>query len=137
MFVYLIILSIFTKCLYIFFFALTWGPISWIIIGEVFPLKVRGLGAGITSLANWCSNLLVALVFPVLFEKLNTYLFLAFASVAILSIFFVKHKVFETRGKSLYCAIRCSFQSKTILQGNRLEAADESPQREQIPKSSF
>ncbi|MDR2066260.1 MAG: sugar porter family MFS transporter [Endomicrobium sp.] len=117
MFVSLIILSIFTNihtsasmlgyitlislCLYIFFFALTWGPISWIIIGEVFPLKVRGLGAGVTSLANWGSNLLVALVFPVLFEKLNTYLFLAFAGVAILSIFFVKHKVFETRGKSL------------------------------------
>ncbi|MDR2396017.1 MAG: sugar porter family MFS transporter [Endomicrobium sp.] len=117
MFMSLIILSIFTNihastnmlgyitlvslCLYIFFFALTWGPISWVIIGEVFPLKVRGLGAGVTSLANWFSNLVVALIFPVLFEKFDTYLFLAFACVAILSIFFVKRKVFETRGKSL------------------------------------
>ncbi|MDR2399604.1 MAG: sugar porter family MFS transporter [Endomicrobium sp.] len=88
-------------CVYIFFFALTWGPVMWIMISEVFPLKVRGLGAGISSVANWTANLAVALVFPFFFEKVGNLLFLFFAIMAVLSIFFIKYKVFETRGKSL------------------------------------
>jgi sugar porter (SP) family MFS transporter len=88
-------------CVYIFFFALTWGPVMWIMIGEVFPLKVRGFGAGISSVSNWTANLVVALVFPYFFEKLGNTLFLFFAIMAVLSIFFIKYKVFETRGKSL------------------------------------
>jgi sugar porter (SP) family MFS transporter len=88
-------------CVYIFFFALTWGPVMWIMIGEIFPLKVRGLGAGISSVSNWTANLVVALVFPYFFEKLGNALFLFFAIMAVLSIFFIKYKVFETRGKSL------------------------------------
>jgi sugar porter (SP) family MFS transporter len=88
-------------CVYIFFFALTWGPILWIMIGEVFPLKVRGFGAGVSSVANWTANLAIALVFPFFFEKLGNVLFLFFAIMAVLSIFFIKYKVFETRGKSL------------------------------------
>ncbi|MDR2818091.1 MAG: sugar porter family MFS transporter [Endomicrobium sp.] len=88
-------------CIYIFFFALTWGPVMWIMIGEVFPLKVRGLGAGVSSVANWTANLAVALVFPFFFEKIGDILFLFFAIMAALSILFIKYKVFETRGKSL------------------------------------
>lgn len=88
-------------CVYIFFFALTWGPIVWIMMGEIFPLKVRGLGAGVSSVANWTTNLIVALIFPSFFEKFGTNLFIFFAVMAILSIFFVKYKVFETRGRTL------------------------------------
>ncbi|MDR1433679.1 MAG: MFS transporter [Endomicrobium sp.] len=73
----------------------------WIMIGEVFPLKVRGLGAGVSSVANWTANLAVALVFPFFFEKIGDILFLFFAIMAALSILFIKYKVFETRGKSL------------------------------------
>jgi sugar porter (SP) family MFS transporter len=88
-------------CAYIFFFALTWGPVMWIMIGEVFPLKVRGLGAGISSVSNWSANLLVALTFPFFLSKIGNILFLFFAGIAALSILFVKFKVFETRGKTL------------------------------------
>lgn len=88
-------------CLYIFFFALTWGPVMWVMIGEVFPLKIRGLGVGASSVANWTANLAVALTFPLLLEKFGTNLFLFYFVMAILSIAFVKFKVFETRGKTL------------------------------------
>jgi hypothetical protein len=70
-------------------------------IGEVFPLKVRGLGAGVSSVANWTANLAVALVFPFFFEKIGGILLLFFAIMAVLSILFIKYKVFETRGKLL------------------------------------
>lgn len=87
--------------LYIFFFAFTWGPVMWIMIGEVFPLKIRGLGVGFSSVANWTANLLIALTFPVFLEKAGASIFLFYFVMAILSILFVKFKVFETRGRSL------------------------------------
>jgi sugar porter (SP) family MFS transporter len=88
-------------CLYIFFFALTWGPIMWIMIGEVFPLRIRGLGVGVSSVANWTANLAVALTFPYLLSKTGESVFLIFGIMAVLSVFFVKFKVIETRGRSL------------------------------------
>jgi sugar porter (SP) family MFS transporter len=87
--------------LYIFFFALTWGPVMWIMIGEIFPLKVRGLGVGASGMANWTANLAVALTFPLLLAKTGEAVFLIFGAMAVLSIFFVKFKVIETRGRSL------------------------------------
>ena len=48
---------------YIAFFAVSLGPLAWLIISEVFPLKVRGVGASIGSLSNWAFNTLVAWTF--------------------------------------------------------------------------
>ena len=93
--------TLYCLCIYVFFFALTWGPIMWIMIGEVFPLRVRGLGGGVSSVANWLTNLIIALSFPVFFEKYGATLFMFFAVMAIVSILFIKYKVFETRGRTL------------------------------------
>ncbi len=57
---YLIVGSI---LVYIFFFAISLGPLGWLMISEVFPLKVRGLGMSIGSLSNWLFNALVAFTF--------------------------------------------------------------------------
>ena len=48
---------------YIFFFAISLGPLGWLMISEVFPLKVRGLGMSIGSLSNWLFNAIVAFTF--------------------------------------------------------------------------
>ncbi len=48
---------------YIFFFAISLGPLGWLMISEVFPLKVRGLGMSIGSLSNWLFNALVTFTF--------------------------------------------------------------------------
>lgn len=90
--------------LYIFGFAISWGPIAWILIGEIFPLNVRGIGNSIGSAANWIGNFLVTQFFLSLLNLCHDKIggpFLVFAAFAILSIFFVIFCVPETRGKSL------------------------------------
>lgn len=69
-------------------------------IVEIFPLRIRGVGVGISSVANWTVNLIVALTFLSLLEQFGTKLFV-YAFVRVLFVFFVKYKVFETRGHSL------------------------------------
>jgi hypothetical protein len=40
-------------CIYIFFFASTWGPGAWVVIGEVFPLPIRAKGVALSTASNW------------------------------------------------------------------------------------
>ena len=90
--------------IYIFGFAISWGPIAWILIGEVFPLNVRGVGNSIGSAANWIGNFIVTQFFLSLLSVFHDKIggpFMVFAFFAILSIFFVIFFVPETRGKSL------------------------------------
>lgn len=103
--------TIIFSAIYIMFFCATWGPIMWVMIGEVFPLKIRGLGVGVSSIVNWASNFAVALTFPPLFETFGTKLFMLYAAMSVLSVFFVKYKVFETRNRSLE-EIEMSLQEK-------------------------
>lgn len=94
--------TIVAMAFYLIFFCATWGPIMWTMIGEVFPLSVRGVGVGFSSLINWGANLLVSLMFPVLLEHFSMpIIFGAFAVMCVLGSLFVKHFVFETRGRSL------------------------------------
>ena len=48
---------------YILGFALSWGPIAWVLIGEIFPLSVRGIGSSFGSAANWLGNFVVSQFF--------------------------------------------------------------------------
>jgi MFS family permease len=43
-------------CIYIFFFATTWGPGAWVVIGEVFPLPIRSRGVALSTASNWLWN---------------------------------------------------------------------------------
>ncbi|WP_203640535.1 sugar porter family MFS transporter [Levilactobacillus andaensis] len=89
---------------YIFGFAISWGPIAWVTIGEIFPLSVRGIGSSIGSAANWIGNFLVSQFFLVMLSYFHNNVggpFAVFAVFAVLSMFFVHYLVPETRGKSL------------------------------------
>ena len=87
---------------YISSFCATWGPVMWVMIGEVFPLKVRGLAVGVASLVNWAANWMVSVSFPVM-EKIlgDEVLFIIFGLVCMVAVLFVKVCVFETRGYTL------------------------------------
>jgi sugar porter (SP) family MFS transporter len=87
---------------YVASFAISLGPIFWLLIAEIYPLKIRGLAEGTAATFNWGSNLIVALTFLTLVEKLgasSTFLLYAVASVA--SWLFAYYFVPETRGRTL------------------------------------
>ena len=87
---------------YVASFAISLGPIFWLMIAEIYPLKIRGLAEGMAATFNWGSNLMVSLTFLTLLEKVgasSTFLFYAFASMA--SWFFAYYLVPETKGRTL------------------------------------
>lgn len=88
--------------IYIACFAFSLGPIGWIIISEIMPLKIRGLAMSICTMANFGFNFLIALTFPVLIEHIGeAYTFWIFGIVGIFSLWFTFHYIPETKGRSL------------------------------------
>jgi sugar porter (SP) family MFS transporter len=93
-----------TVCLglYIASFAISLGPVFWLMISEIYPLNIRGKAMSVASLANWSSNWLVALTFPVLLATLGgAGSFWLFAALGIVAWFFVYFRVPETKGRTL------------------------------------
>ena len=87
---------------YIICFAFSLGPIGWIIVSEVFPLKIRGLAMSLCTVANFAFNFFVVGSFPVLIHRIGgAYTFWIFAAVSLLCIIFVYFFVPETKGISL------------------------------------
>jgi hypothetical protein len=102
------VLAIVMVCLYIVGFAFSWGPLTWNIIGEIFPLSVRGVGASIGAAANWFSNFTVMSVFGIIILKNADgvaehvdYGFALFAVGCILAILYTAFVVPETKNRSL------------------------------------
>lgn len=96
------IVCVIALTVYIAFFSATWGPVMWVMIGEVFPLNIRGLGNSFASVINWSANMVVSLTFPSLLDFFGTgSLFIGYGVLCFLSIWFVQKKVFETRNRSL------------------------------------
>lgn len=89
---------------YIIGFAVSWGPIAWVLIGEIFPLSVRGIGSSFGSAANWLGNFIVSQFFLMLLAAFGNNVggpFAIFGVFSLLSIPFVLRFVPETKGKSL------------------------------------
>jgi sugar porter (SP) family MFS transporter len=49
-------------CIYIFFFASTWGPGAWVLIGEIYPLQIRSRGVALSTASNWLWNCIIAVI---------------------------------------------------------------------------
>lgn len=87
---------------YVGSYQLSFGPIGWLMISEVFPLRLRGRGLSIAVLVNFGANALVAFAFSPLKELLGAgILFLIFGVIAILSLVFIFFIVPETKGLTL------------------------------------
>ena len=88
--------------LFVIFFAATWGPVMWVMLGEMFPNNMRAYALGISTAANWIANFTVTLAFPPLTRSVGLwFLYGLFAFFALLSYFFVRSKVRETKGMEL------------------------------------
>lgn len=88
--------------LFIIFFGFTWGPVLWVMLPELFPMRARGAATGLAALVLSIGSLLVAQLFPLLTEVLPVeQVFLIFAAVGIVALIFVIKYLPETRGRSL------------------------------------
>ncbi|MBP1082693.1 MFS family permease [Bacillus capparidis] len=88
--------------LFIVFFAFTWGPVLWVMIPELFPMRARGAATGIAALALSIGSLIVAQFFPMVSRAIGIgQVFLIFAAFGIAAFIFVMKFLPETRGRSL------------------------------------
>jgi len=86
---------------YVAFFAVSLGPVAWLIISEVYPLGIRGRAMGIASFSNWVCNYFVSLTFLTLIQVLGTSgTFWLYAIICFLGLWFVIKLVPETKGKT-------------------------------------
>lgn len=87
---------------YVFFFNLSWGPVMWVMLGEMFPNQIRGSGLGVAGITQWASNFAITMTFPIMLASIGlagAYGF--YAICALMSVFFVMYFVHETKGKTL------------------------------------
>ncbi|GAA4872681.1 sugar porter family MFS transporter [Ferrimonas pelagia] len=87
---------------YVFLFNMTWGPVMWVMLGEMFPNQIRGTGLAVAGLAQWVANFLITMSFPVMLAGLGlamSYSVYAFFSFA--AFLFVFKFVKETKGIEL------------------------------------
>ncbi|WPH01045.1 Hypothetical protein R9X50_00388000 [Acrodontium crateriforme] len=94
-------------CIYIFFFACSWGPCAWVVTGEIFPLKVRAKALSMTTASNWLLNWAIAYATPYMVDDgpgdadLGAKVFFVWGGCCFICIFFVWAMVYETKGLSL------------------------------------
>ncbi|KAL9412832.1 hypothetical protein AB3S75_041482 [Citrus x aurantiifolia] len=88
--------------LYVGCYQISFGPISWLMVSEIFPLRTRGRGISLAVLTNFGSNAIVTFAFSPLKEFLGAEnIFLLFAAIAFLAVLFIVRTVPETKGLSL------------------------------------
>ena len=88
--------------LYVFFFNASWGPVMWVMLGEMFPNQIRGSGLAISGLAQWGSNFGITMTFPILLVSIGLMgAYSLYALAAVVSVYFVIRHVHETRGLEL------------------------------------
>ncbi|TKA72987.1 hypothetical protein B0A49_03064 [Cryomyces minteri] len=111
-------------CIYIFFFACSWGPVAWVVTGELFPLKVRAKCLSMTTATNWLLNFAIAYATPYMvnagpgYANLQSRVFFVWGSFCFVCIGFVWLMIYETKGLSLeqvdelYGVVSKAWQSK-------------------------
>lgn len=88
--------------LYVAFYSFTWAPLTWVLVGEIFPFAIRGRAAGLASSANWTGSWLVGLIFPTMTAHMSQQaVFLIFGVICLFGVLFIRIRVPETRGKTL------------------------------------
>lgn len=87
---------------YVFFFNMSWGPVMWVMLGEMFPNQIRGAGLAVSGFAQWSANFIITLTFPILLVGIGLGgAYLLYAICAVISIGFVAKLVKETKGVAL------------------------------------
>ncbi|GAA5991935.1 hypothetical protein JCM10908_002277 [Rhodotorula pacifica] len=92
-------------CIYIFFFASTWGPGAWVLIGEIFPLPIRSRGVALSTASNWMWNTIIAVITPYMVGEdkgnLRSSVFFIWGGLCTCCFVYAYFLVPETKGLSL------------------------------------
>jgi sugar porter (SP) family MFS transporter len=87
--------------LYVVSFGATWGPVVWVLLGEMFPNWIRAIALAVAAAAQWVANFAVTTTFPVLADISLSFAYGLYAAFALLSVGFVLRAVRETKGREL------------------------------------
>jgi MFS family permease len=92
-------------CIYIFFFASTWGPGAWVVVGEIFPISIRSRGVGLSAASNWLWNTVIAVITPYMVGEdkanLKSNVFFVWGILCTCAFIFAYFLVPETKGLTL------------------------------------
>jgi sugar porter (SP) family MFS transporter len=86
---------------YVVFFGVSWGPVVWVLLGEMFPNRIRATALAVAAAAQWLANFAITSTFPALAEMGLSFAYGLYAAFALLSLLFVWFGVRETRGIEL------------------------------------
>ncbi len=87
---------------YIIFFGISWGPVMWVMLGEMFPNRLRGAALSVAGLSQWITNFLVTMTFPILLTRFGLGLaYGLYAFFALVSVWYVIRFIKETKGIEL------------------------------------
>ncbi|MDX2080969.1 MAG: sugar porter family MFS transporter [Terrimicrobiaceae bacterium] len=95
------ILALIAANLYVFCFGFSWGPVVWVLLGEMFNNQIRGAALSLAACAQWVANFAISTTFPPLAEVGLGLAYGLYATFATISFFFVLKLVRETKGKEL------------------------------------
>ena len=82
-------------------FMMSWGPITWVLISEIFPNKVRGQAVAIAVATQWAANYFISSTYPAMMEFSGGFTYGFYGLMSVLSLLFVWKMVPETKGKTL------------------------------------
>ncbi|KAJ5274070.1 Major facilitator-type transporter ecdD [Penicillium angulare] len=114
-------------CVYIFFFACSWGPVAWVVTGELYPLKARAKCLSITTATNWLLNWAIAYATPYMVNdgpgnaNLQSKVFFIWGGFCFICAIFVYTCIYETKGLSLeqvdelYAKVPVAWKSKGFV----------------------
>jgi len=86
---------------YVVFFGVSWGPVVWVLLGEMFPNRIRATALAVAAAAQWLANFAITVSFPSLAQIGLSFAYGLYASFALLSLLFVLYAVRETKGIEL------------------------------------
>jgi SP family sugar:H+ symporter-like MFS transporter len=96
------VLALVAANLYVMCFNFSWGPIMWVMLGEMFPNQIRGSALAIAGFFQWMANFLVTMTFPIFLTSIGLAVtYSIYAAFALISMFFVIKLVHETKGIEL------------------------------------
>jgi SP family xylose:H+ symportor-like MFS transporter len=82
-------------------FMMSWGPITWVLISEIFPNKIRGKAVAVAVAAQWTANYFISSTYPAMMEFSGGFTYGFYGLMSVLSLLFVWKMVPETKGKTL------------------------------------